>query len=69
MAEDKKSVGKCLLPNVRLSFPTLKNKRATVKDGKEKALGALIGPVMQASGGKANPQMVREILKRLILES
>ncbi|MCA8981194.1 MAG: Asp-tRNA(Asn)/Glu-tRNA(Gln) amidotransferase subunit GatB [Planctomycetes bacterium] len=42
---------------------------ADVKDGKEKALGALIGPVMQASGGKANPQKVREILKRLILES
>lgn len=39
-----------------------------VRAGKDKALGALIGPVMQASGGKANPQKVREILKRLILE-
>jgi aspartyl-tRNA(Asn)/glutamyl-tRNA(Gln) amidotransferase subunit B len=41
---------------------------ADVKDGKLKALGALIGPVMKASGGKANPQKVREILERLILE-
>jgi len=41
---------------------------ADVRDGKLKALGALIGPVMQASGGKANPQKVREILQRLIQE-
>ncbi len=38
---------------------------AQVREGVEKALGALIGPVMQASKGKANPQKVREILKRL----
>lgn len=41
---------------------------ADVKAGKEKALGALMGPIMKASGGKANPQRVLEILKRLILE-
>jgi len=37
-----------------------------VRAGNEKALGALIGGVMQASGGRADPQRVREILKRLI---
>jgi aspartyl-tRNA(Asn)/glutamyl-tRNA(Gln) amidotransferase subunit B len=37
-----------------------------VREGNEKAIGALMGPVMQASKGKANPQKVREILLRLI---
>jgi aspartyl-tRNA(Asn)/glutamyl-tRNA(Gln) amidotransferase subunit B len=39
---------------------------AQVLSGNEKALGALIGPVMQASKGKANPGQVREVLLRLI---
>ena len=39
---------------------------ADVRAGKEKALGALIGPVMVASGGRANPGAVRETLLRLI---
>ena len=37
-----------------------------VREGKDKAIGALMGAVMQASAGKANPQKVREILLRLI---
>jgi aspartyl-tRNA(Asn)/glutamyl-tRNA(Gln) amidotransferase subunit B len=41
---------------------------ADVRAGNAKALGALIGPVMQLSGGKANPQRVRELLARLIEE-
>ena len=36
--------------------------------GNEKALGALMGPVMQASKGKSNPGQVRETLLRLIRE-
>jgi len=32
------------------------------RGGKEKALGRLIGEAMKASGGKANPQLVKEIL-------
>lgn len=36
------------------------------KAGQEKALNALKGPVMKASGGKANPKMVDAILRRLI---
>ena len=36
------------------------------KAGNEKAINALIGPVMKASKGKANPAMVLDILKKLI---
>lgn len=35
---------------------------ADYKSGQGKALGFLIGQVMQASGGKANPKMIRELL-------
>ncbi|PYZ96572.1 Asp-tRNA(Asn)/Glu-tRNA(Gln) amidotransferase GatCAB subunit B [Alteribacter lacisalsi] len=35
---------------------------ADYKDGKEKALGFLVGQVMKASRGKANPQMVNTLL-------
>jgi aspartyl-tRNA(Asn)/glutamyl-tRNA(Gln) amidotransferase subunit B len=41
---------------------------ADVKAGKEQALNALLGPVMKASGGAANAQVVRETLKRLIAQ-
>ncbi|HKX45845.1 MAG TPA: Asp-tRNA(Asn)/Glu-tRNA(Gln) amidotransferase GatCAB subunit B, partial [Planctomycetota bacterium] len=39
---------------------------ADVRAGKIKALGAVVGPVMKASRGKANPQRVQEILLRII---
>lgn len=39
---------------------------ADVRAGKMKALGALMGPVMAASRGKADPAKVREILIKLI---
>ena len=32
--------------------------------GKEKAFNALVGQVMKASRGKANPQQVNELLKK-----
>jgi len=41
---------------------------ADVKAGREQALNALLGPVMKASGGAANAQLVRETLKRLIAQ-
>jgi aspartyl-tRNA(Asn)/glutamyl-tRNA(Gln) amidotransferase subunit B len=41
---------------------------ADVRAGNAKALGALIGPVMQASRGKADPAAVRAILLRLVNE-
>jgi aspartyl-tRNA(Asn)/glutamyl-tRNA(Gln) amidotransferase subunit B len=39
---------------------------ADVRAGNEKALGALIGPVMKLSGGRASPQAVREMLLKVI---
>lgn len=35
---------------------------ADFRNGQGKAMGFLIGQVMQASGGKANPKMIRELL-------
>ncbi len=39
---------------------------ADFKAGKERALGALVGQVMAATKGSANPKMVNEILRRLM---
>jgi aspartyl-tRNA(Asn)/glutamyl-tRNA(Gln) amidotransferase subunit B len=39
---------------------------ADVKAGKPNAINALLGAVMKASGGKANPQLVRETFQRLL---
>lgn len=36
------------------------------KNGKEKALGFLVGQIMKETRGKANPQMVNNILKRML---
>lgn len=36
------------------------------KGGKKKALGFLVGQIMKETRGKANPQMVNEILKKLL---
>ena len=40
-----------------------KDKVEQYKSGKEKLFGFFIGQVMKASEGKANPQLVNEILK------
>jgi aspartyl-tRNA(Asn)/glutamyl-tRNA(Gln) amidotransferase subunit B len=37
---------------------------AQFKEGKHQVLGFLVGQVMKASGGKANPGKVNELLKR-----
>lgn len=42
---------------------------ADVRAGRTQALNALLGPVMKASKGAANPELVREILLRLVAES
>jgi len=41
---------------------------ADVRAGEAKALGALIGRVMKSSRGRANPELVRATLARLIEE-
>ena len=37
---------------------------ADVRGGQAKAVGFLVGQVMQASGGKANPKVIRELLAK-----
>jgi aspartyl-tRNA(Asn)/glutamyl-tRNA(Gln) amidotransferase subunit B len=39
---------------------------AEYRAGKEKALGAVVGQVMKKTGGRANPAMVQETLRRLL---
>jgi aspartyl-tRNA(Asn)/glutamyl-tRNA(Gln) amidotransferase subunit B len=41
-------------------------KVAEYKAGKDKLFGFFVGQVMKATQGKANPEMVNEILKRLL---
>ena len=43
-----------------------KEKVDQFKAGKEKLFGFFVGEVMKVSGGKANPQLVNEILKKLL---
>jgi len=38
-----------------------------VRDGNRKAIGALVGPVMRATQGKANPQLVNQLLVERLL--
>ena len=46
-----------------LALPETKKAQADYKAGSEKVLGFLVGQVMKASRGKANPSAVQEILK------
>jgi aspartyl-tRNA(Asn)/glutamyl-tRNA(Gln) amidotransferase subunit B len=39
---------------------------ADYRAGKQQMLGFFVGQVMKATGGKANPQLVNEVLKRLL---
>jgi aspartyl-tRNA(Asn)/glutamyl-tRNA(Gln) amidotransferase subunit B len=41
---------------------------AEFKAGKEKVLGFLVGQVMKATGGKANPQLVQELFRSTLRE-
>mgnify|MGYP000200030468 CR=1 FL=1 len=39
---------------------------ADYRSGKDKLFGFFVGQVMKASGGKANPGQVNELLRRLL---
>ena len=39
-----------------------------VRAGREKALGALMGAIMRQTGGKANPKVVRSVLREILEE-
>ena len=43
-----------------------KDKVDQYRSGKDKLFGFFVGQVMKVSGGKANPQLVNEILKKLL---
>ncbi len=43
-----------------------KDKVEQYRSGKDKLFGFFVGQVMKVSGGKANPQLVNEILKKLL---
>ena len=43
-----------------------KDKVDQYKAGKEKLFGFFVGEVMKLSGGKANPQLTNEVLKKLL---
>ena len=36
------------------------------RDGKEKLFGYFVGQVMKATEGKANPQLINELLKKML---
>jgi aspartyl-tRNA(Asn)/glutamyl-tRNA(Gln) amidotransferase subunit B len=40
-----------------------------VRDGNHKAIGALVGAVMKASRGQANPQLVNQLLRDRLITS
>jgi aspartyl-tRNA(Asn)/glutamyl-tRNA(Gln) amidotransferase subunit B len=42
---------------------------AEFRAGKEKALNAIVGAVMKASQGKANPQQVTELIRAALSNS
>jgi aspartyl-tRNA(Asn)/glutamyl-tRNA(Gln) amidotransferase subunit B len=42
---------------------------ARVRDGNHKAIGALVGAVMKASRGQANPQLVNQLLRDRLITS
>ena len=46
-----------------INFPS-SEKAIEYKQGKEKLFGFFVGQAMKASGGKANPQLINEILKK-----
>ncbi len=41
----------------------------SIRAGKDRALGFLVGQVMQLSRGKANPQLVNELLRGRIMDN
>ncbi len=43
-----------------------KDKVEQYKSGKDKLFGFFVGQVMKQSGGKANPQLTNDILKKLL---
>ena len=43
------------------------DKVAEVRSGKDKLLGWFVGQVMKSTGGKANPQVLNDILRKKVM--
>ena len=59
---DPKELEKMILKTLEIN----KDKVDQYKSGKDKLFGFFVGEVMKLSAGKANPQLVNEILKKLL---
>ena len=59
--KDNRSKRICLTPRGKLLN---QDKVKEYKSGKDKLFGFFVGQAMKVSGGKANPQLVNEILKK-----
>ncbi len=53
-----------LTANVRAALDANQDAVAQYRNGKTGSLGFLVGQVMKATGGKANPKLVNELLRR-----
>ena len=42
------------------------NQLAQYRDGREKLFGYFVGQVMKATQGKANPQLINDLLKKML---
>ncbi|MEC9328795.1 MAG: hypothetical protein VX749_02960 [Pseudomonadota bacterium] len=51
--------------DVILAFP---EQAEQVRSGEEKVIGFLVGQVMKATSGKANPQAVNEAVRKQLLD-
>lgn len=51
---------------LKKSLPANPQSVEDYRNGKEKAIGFLVGQTMKAMKGKANPGMVNQILKELL---
>ena len=53
-----------ILSSVRTVIEGNRDAVAQIRNGKTGTVGFLVGQVMKATGGKANPKLVNELLRR-----
>jgi aspartyl-tRNA(Asn)/glutamyl-tRNA(Gln) amidotransferase subunit B len=51
-----------------LSDPASAQSIADIKDGQDKAIGFLVGQVMKKSGGKANPGLAGDLIRKKLAD-
>ena len=55
---------RAILSSVRTVIEGNQDAVAQIRNGKTGTVGFLVGQVMKATGGKANPKLVNELLRR-----